>query len=192
MLRLFTIVLRCMLLLFAVGAAGAEISDSYVIGPGDKLQVFVWRNPELSVTVPVRPDGRISTPLVENMIAVGKSPSQLARDIEAVLSEYVRDPRVNVIVEEAVSTFSQVKVIGQVEKPQAVPYREGLKVLDVVLACGGLKEFAAPNRSRIVRVENGKKTEIRVRLHDLMNGGDLSQNHELRPGDVFIVPQSRF
>jgi polysaccharide export outer membrane protein len=169
-----------------------DVAADYVIGPGDQLQVYVWRNPELSVEVPVRPDGKISTPLVENMVAVGKSPSQLARDIETVLAEFVRDPQVNVIVNEAVSTYSQVKVVGEVRTPQAIPYREGLRVLDVVLASGGLSDFAAPNRARIVREEDGQRREIKVKLGSLMNNGDLSQNHELRPGDVFIVPQSRF
>jgi polysaccharide export outer membrane protein len=173
-------------------AAAPAVAADYVIGPGDTLQVFVWRNPELSVTVPVRPDGKISTPLVENMVAIGKSPSQLARDIEGVLSEFVRSPQVNVIVGNAVSTFSQVKVVGQVRSPQALPYREGLRVLDVVLATGGLTDFAAPQRARIVRVVNGKNTEIKVKLGNLMNKGDLSQNHELKPGDVFLVPQSAF
>lgn len=173
-------------------APGANVAADYVIGPGDTLQVFVWRNPELSVSVPVRPDGKISTPLVENMVAIGKSPSQLARDIEQVLSEFVRSPQVNVIVGNAVSTFSQVKVVGQVRSPQALPYREGLRVLDVVLATGGLTDFAAPQRARIVRVVNGKNTEIKVKLGNLMNKGDLSQNHELKPGDVFLVPQSAF
>jgi polysaccharide biosynthesis/export protein len=176
----------------ALPAGAAEVSADYVIGPGDQLQVYVWRNPELSTTVPVRPDGKISTPLVENMVAVGKSPSQLARDMEKVLGEFVREPKVNVIVNEAVSTFSQVKVVGEVKTPQALPYREGLRVLDVVLASGGLTDFAAPNRSRVLRDVGGKQTEIRVKLGNLMNDGDLSQNLELRPGDVFIVPQSRF
>jgi polysaccharide export outer membrane protein len=170
----------------------AEIATDYVIGPGDTIQVFVWRNPELSVTVPVRPDGKISTPLVENMVAIGKSPSQLARDIETVLSEFVRAPQVNVIVGNAVSTFSQVKVVGQVRAPQALPFREGLRVLDIVLATGGLTEFAAANRAKIVRQVDGRNTEIRVRLRNLMDRGDLRENHELRPGDVFIVPQSAF
>ena len=169
-----------------------DVASDYIIGPGDTVQIFVWRNPELSVSVPVRPDGKISTPLVENMVAIGKSPSQLARDIETVLSEFVRTPQVNVIVGNAVSTFSQVKVVGQVRTPQALPYREGLKVLDVVLATGGLTEFAAPNRAKIVRTVNGKQTEIRVKLSALMNKGDLKQNYELKPGDVFIVPQSMF
>lgn len=168
------------------------VNDDYVIGPGDTLQIFVWRNPELTVTVPVRPDGKISTPLVENMVAVGKSPSKLARDIEVVLSEFVREPQVNVILGAAVSTFSQVKVVGEVRTPQAMPFREGLRVLDVVLASGGLTEYAAPNRARIVRQVNGKNMETKVKLGDLLNDGDLRQNLELKPGDVLIVPQSMF
>jgi polysaccharide biosynthesis/export protein len=165
----------------------APVADDYIIGPGDSLQIFV-----LSVTIPVRPDGKISTPLVENMVAVGKSPSRLARDIEVVLAEFVRTPQVNVIVGEAESTFSQVKVVGQVRTPQALPYREGLRVLDVVLATGGLTDFAAPNRSRIVREVDGKTVETRVKLGNLLNDGDLSQNFELKAGDVLIVPQSLF
>ncbi|MEY2855422.1 MAG: hypothetical protein RL030_2554, partial [Pseudomonadota bacterium] len=149
----------------------APVAADYIIGPGDSLQIFVWRNPELSVTIPVRPDGKISTPLVENMVAVGKSPSKLARDIEVVLAEFVRTPQVNVIVGEAESTFSQVKVVGQVRTPQALPYREGLRVLDVVLATGGLTDFAAPNRSRIVRDVNGKTVETKVKLGNLLNDG---------------------
>lgn len=167
-------------------------ANDYIIGPGDTIQVFVWRNPELSVTVPVRPDGKISTPLVENMVAIGKSPSQLARDIEKVLAEFVRTPQVNIIVSNAISSFSQVKVVGQVKSPQALPYREGLKVLDVVLATGGLTDFAAGNRAKILRTVDGHPREIKVRLSDLMNHGDLRQNLDLKPGDVFIVPQSMF
>ncbi len=134
----------------------AEAAD-YIIGPGDTLEVFVWRNPELSVTVPVRPDGKISTPLVEDMVAVGKTPPQLARDMETVLSEYVRSPKVNIIVTTAASAFSLVKVVGQVQKPSALPYREGMRVLDAVLAVGGLTQFASGNRARIVRDENGHR-----------------------------------
>ena len=175
----------------AASQAG-RVTDDYVIGPGDTVQIFVWRNPELTVTVTVRPDGKITTPLVENMVAVGKSPSQLARDIEVVLSEFVREPQVNVILGAAVSTFSQVKIVGEVKNPQAMPFREGLQVLDIVLAAGGLTEFAAPNRARIVRLVNGKNVETRVKLGDLLNDGDLRQNIELKPGDVFIIPQSMF
>lgn len=165
-------------------------TEQYLIGPGDTLQVFVWRNPDLSVTVPVRPDGEISTPLVENMVAVGKTPSQLARDMETVLGEYVRAPKVNVIVTVAVSTLSQVKVVGQVKKPQALPYREGMRVLDVILAVDGLSEFAAGNRSRIVRSQGDTTRSIPVKLYDLLNKGDVSQNLPVRPGDVLVVPQS--
>jgi polysaccharide export outer membrane protein len=164
----------------------------YIIGPGDVLQVYVWRNPELTTSVPVRPDGKISTPLVENMVAVGKSPSELARDMERVLSEYVRAPQVNIIVTTSVSAFSQVRVVGNVLKPQALPYREGMTVLDAVLAVGGLGEFAAGNRSKIVRGEGSKQTEIKVRIADLVNKGDMKQNVPLKPGDVLVVPQSMF
>jgi polysaccharide export outer membrane protein len=168
------------------------LASDYLIGPGDTLQVFVWRNPELTATVPVRPDGKISTPLVEDMTAVGKTPTQLARDVEKVLAEYVKSPQVNVIVTIPASAFSQVKVIGQVVHPAALPYRDGMTVLDAVLAVGGLGNFAAGDRARLVRSENGKQTEIRIKLEKLVNSGDMSQNLALRPGDVLVVPESRF
>lgn len=173
-------------------ASTSAASSDYIIGPGDSLQVFVWRNPELSVTVPVRPDGKISTPLVEDMVAVGKTSPQLARDMEAVLGEYVRSPKVNIIVTTAASAFSQVKVVGQVVRPQELPYREGMTVLDAVLAVGGLGQFAAGNRAQITRVTNGKQTSIKVKLDNLINDGDTSQNIPLKPGDILFVPQSRF
>lgn len=179
-------------------AAGADapaesrVAENYVIGPGDTLQVFVWRNPELTTTIPVRPDGKISTPLVEDMTAVGKTPSQLARDIEGVLGEYVRSPQVNVIVTQPASVFSQIKVIGQVTRPQSIAYRDGLTVLDAVLAVGGLGPFAAGNRSKIVRTDNGKTKEIKVKIASLVNDGDMSQNLRLQPGDVIVIPESRF
>jgi polysaccharide export outer membrane protein len=173
-------------------ASPGTVPDNYIIGPGDMVQVFVWRNSELSVTIPVRPDGKISTPLVEDMVAVGKTPTVLARDLEAVLAEYIRSPKVNVIVSQPLSTFSQVKIIGQVLKPQALAYRQGLTVLDAVLAVGGLSQFAAGNRAKIVRATKGKPQEIRVKLADLVNGGDMRQNVELQPGDVLVVPQSMF
>ncbi|MFC4313327.1 XrtA/PEP-CTERM system exopolysaccharide export protein [Steroidobacter flavus] len=172
--------------------ATSSVAPDYRIGPGDTLQIFVWRNPELTQTVPVRPDGKISTPLVEDMIAVGKTPSQLARDIEVVLAEYIRSPQVNVIVTNPVSAFSQVKVIGQVTTPQSLPYREGMRVLDAILAAGGLTEFAAGNRGKIVRKVDGKDTELRVKVDDLVNKGAMNQNLELKPGDVIVVPQSFF
>jgi polysaccharide biosynthesis/export protein len=177
----------------AAAAGELKAPDSnYIIGPGDSLEVFVWRNPELSVTVPVRPDGKISTPLVEDMVAVGKTPPQLARDMEKVLAEYVRAPKVNIIVTTAASAFSLVKVVGQVQKPSALPYREGMRVLDAILAVGGLTQFASGNRARIVRMENGKETVIHVKVADLVNNGDVKWNEPLKPGDVLVVPQSMF
>jgi polysaccharide biosynthesis/export protein len=172
--------------------AESKVGADYVIGPGDTLQVFVWRNPELTTTVPVRPDGKVSTPLVEDMVAVGKTPSQLARDIERVLAEYVRSPQINVIVTQPASAFSQIKVIGQVVRPQSLAYRDGLTVLDAVLAAGGLAPFAAGNRAKVVRTEDGKQQEIKVKLSNLVNNGDMRQNLTLRPGDVIVIPESRF
>lgn len=172
--------------------ADAGVPADYRIGPGDTLKVYVFQNEELSATVPVRPDGKISTPLVEDMVAVGKSPSQLARDIEKSLAEYVKSPKVNVVVMVAASVFSQVKVIGQVKTPQALPYRDGMTVLDAVLAVGGLGQFAAGNRAHIVRTENGKQVEIKVKLDSLVNSGDMKQNLPLKPGDVLVVPETRF
>lgn len=172
--------------------ANSNVAPDYRIGPGDTLQIFVWRNPELTQSVPVRPDGKISTPLVEDMVAVGKTPSQLARDVERVLSEFIRSPQVNVIVTNPLSAFSQVKVIGQVTHPQSLPYREGMRVLDAILAAGGLTEFAAGNRGKIVRKVDGKDTELRVKVEDLVNRGDMKHNLELKPGDVVVVPQSFF
>jgi len=170
---------------------GAD-AERYIVGPGDVIQVFVWRNAELTTTVPVRPDGKVSTPLVEDMVAVGKTPTQLARDIEKVLGEYIRSPQVSVIVTQPASLFSQVKVVGQVKTPKPLAYRQGMTVLDAILEVGGLSEFAAGNRAKIVRAVGGKQTEIRVRADDLVNKGDMSQNLEVRPGDVIVVPESRW
>jgi len=142
--------------------------------------------------VPVRPDGKISTPLVEDMVAVGKNPSTLARDVEKVLGEYVRSPQVNVIVTQPASVFSQVKIIGQVARPQALAYREGMTVLDAVLAVGGLSQFAAGNRARIMRTTDGRQQEIKIKLAALVNDGDMKQNVALKPGDVLVVPETRF
>jgi polysaccharide export outer membrane protein len=168
-----------------------SVGANYVVGPGDTLQVFVWRNPELSTSIPVRPDGKITTPLVQDMVAVGKTPSQLARDIEVVLQEYIRSPQVNVIVTNPVSAFSQIKVVGQVRTPQSMAYREGMTVLDAVLASGGLADFAAGNRAKIVREVDGKQTEIKLKLADLVNKGAMKHNLKLLPGDVLVVPESR-
>jgi polysaccharide export outer membrane protein len=176
------------------GAAASPIAAAaaYVIGPGDTLQIFVWRNPELSATVPVRPDGKISTPLVEDMVAVGKTPSQLARDVEKVLAEYVKSPQVNVIVTQPLSAFSQVKVIGQVVKPQSLPYHEGMTVLDALLTVGGLGPYAAGNRAKVVRTEGGRQIQIDINLGKIIDKGDMTQNLKLQPGDVIVVPETRF
>jgi polysaccharide biosynthesis/export protein len=176
----------------AVAAAGSE-SAEYLIGPGDSLQVFVWGQPDLSVTVPVRPDGRVSTPLIEDIEAVGKTPTQLGREMEQVLSEYIRTPEVNVIVQEFVGTFgSQIRVLGQVTRPGAVPYRDKMTLLDVIIEVGGLTKFAAGNRSRLVRTIDGRSEETRVRLEDLVNRGRVEKNVEMRPGDIVIVPEAVF
>jgi polysaccharide export outer membrane protein len=167
-------------------------ASQYIIGPGDTVQVFVWRNSDLSETVPVRPDGRISTPLVQNMVAVGKTPAQLAHDMEQVLGQYIRSPQVNIIVTQPVGEFSQIKVIGQVMHPEAVPYHEGMTVLDVVLHAGGLTQYAAGNRAKLVRTTAGKSQQLPVQLNRLMQKGDLSQNLPVKPGDVLVVPESRF
>ena len=176
----------------AEAPAKSAVTPDYVIGPGDTLEVFVWRNPDLSVTVPVRPDGKISTPLVEDMVAVGKTPSRLARDVETALGVYVKSPQVNIIVTIPASAFSQVKVIGQVLHPQAVPYRQGMTVIDAVLAVGGLTQFAAGNRARVVRNVNGKPQEFKIKLAAILNNGDMSQNMALQPGDVVVVPETLF
>jgi polysaccharide biosynthesis/export protein len=170
----------------------AVVSPDYRIGPGDTLHVFVFENDQLSVTIPVRPDGKISTPLVEDMVAVGKTPSQLARDVETALSKYVKSPKVNVVVVTALSVYSEVKVIGQVKEPQALPFHEGMTVLDALLSCKGLSQFAAGNRARVVRKVNGRDQELKVKLDSLVNSGDLSQNIVLQPGDVLVVPETRF
>jgi polysaccharide export outer membrane protein len=174
-------------------SAAVCASAEYRIGPGDEIQIYVWNHPELSVTVPVRPDGMVSSPLVENIQAAGKTPSQLARDIEKVLSEFVRNPTVNVIVTRAEGALSdQIRVVGQAAQPQAIPYRAGMTLLDALIQVGGLGEFAAGNRARLVRRQGAETIEIKLRLKDLMNDGDMKQNMPLQPGDVIIIPETRF
>lgn len=175
-----------------VAPAVSAVSADYLIGPGDTLQIFVWQNPELSVTVPVRPDGRISMPLVDDTVAVGKTPLQLSSDLETALAVYIRSPKVSVIVSNAVGSLSQVQVIGQVTRPSGVPYHAGLRILDALLAVGGLTEFAAPNRAILIRSKDGKETKTKVRIGDLLDSGDLEQNLLLEPGDVIVIPQTWF
>ena len=171
----------------------SSLEGSYRIGPGDSLNIFVWRNPEFSVVVQVRPDGMISTPLVEDMLAVGKTPTKLARDIEGVLETYIKSPSVNVMVTNFQGTpEDMIRVVGQAQNPQAVPFRDGITVLDVMIAVGGLGEFAAGNRAKLVRKINGTNVEYRLLLSDLLNKGDIEQNILLQPGDILIIPEAYF
>jgi polysaccharide export outer membrane protein len=176
-------------------AMSSRAPDAYVIGAGDQLSVFVYHNPDLSeASVAVRPDGKISTPLVEDMVAAGKTPTQLARELERRLSKYVQDPNVTVIVRGFVGPADrQVRVIGEATDPVAIPYREHLTLLDVMIATHGLTKYAAGNRAVIARLgADGTQQSIKVRLSDLIKDGDISQNMEMKPGDTLIVPQSWF
>jgi len=171
----------------------SKVSAPYLIGPGDELKVDVWRSPELSVTLPVRPDGKISTPLVEDIQASGKTTAQLAREIEKRLAKYVQQPVVTVIVTNFVGEYSQqVRVIGEAVKPQALPYRQNMTLLDVIIAVGGITDFADGNKASIQRTLGGKTEQFGVRLTDLARKGDLSANVPMRPGDILIIPQSMF
>ena len=169
-----------------------QVDQVYRIGALDQLGIVVWRNPDLSSTITVRPDGRISLPLVENLQAAGRHPQELSRDIEAALSKYIRDPVVTVIVNnfQGVAT-EQIRIVGEAARPQSVPYRQNMTLLDVMIQVGGLTEFADGNGAVLVRgAEQGK--QYSVRLKDLIKRGDISANVEIRPGDVLIIPQSRF
>ncbi len=176
----------------AAAGIGAT-AKNYVIGPGDVLDIFVWQNPDLSQkSVPVRPDGRISTPLIANIVAAGKTPVELAQDMDKALGAYIRSPRVTVIVSRAVGVLSQIQVIGQVTRPESIAYHEGMTVLDAVLAAGGLTPYAAGNRAKLERKVDGRVETLHLKLSNLINKGDLSQNLALQPGDVLVVPESLF
>lgn len=169
--------------------------EEYVIGPLDELTIFVWRNPELGAKVQVRPDGRITTPLITDMPAVGKTPSMLAQDIRLQLSQYIEDPLVSVILNNFAGTFSQqVRVVGATEKPASIPFRANMTLLDAMIAVGGLSEFAAGNRARLIRFdkESGTQREFALRLGDLLKKGESRANVMLNPGDVIIIPESMF
>ena len=169
--------------------------EEYVIGPLDELTVFVWRNPELGANVQVRPDGRITTPLITDMPAVGKTPSMLAEDIKLQLSQYIQEPLVSVIVNKFAGTFSQqVRIVGATEKPASIPYRANMTLLDAMIAVGGLSEYAAGNRARLIRFdkEAGRQREFSLRLGDLLRKGESRANVMLMPGDVIIIPESTF
>lgn len=169
--------------------------EEYVIGPLDQLTIFVWRNPELGSKVQVRPDGRITTPLISDLPAVGRTPAQLSEDIRAQLSKYIKDPLVSVIVENFSGTYSQqVRIVGATEKPASLPYRANMTLLDAMIAVGGLNEYAAGNKARLVRFDRktGKQVEYNLKIARLLKKGDASANVKLEPGDVIIIPESMF
>jgi polysaccharide export outer membrane protein len=197
---------KCMALLLAGALAGgcaqrrplespamALPAGDYIIGAGDVININVWRNPEVSVSVPVRPDGKITTPLVEDLQAAGKTSTDLARDIEKSLEKYIQQPVVTVIVTSFVGPYSQqIRVIGQAAKPQALPYRQGMSLMDVLIAVGGITDFAAGNKANIIRNVNGQQQKVAVRLQDLLRDGDISANVAVMPGDVLVIPESWF
>lgn len=199
----------CIVLLAAVVLAGCSdigtlptaapvkdeesLKSEYRIGSDDNLSIFVWRNPELSTSVPVRPDGRITVPLIEDLPATGKTPTQLARDIEKALAVYIQDPIVTVIVTGFVGPFEdRVRIVGEATRPQALPYRSTMTLLDVMIAVGGITDFAAGNRAVLSRVEEGTAKSYRLLLDDLLREGDMSANVKIQPGDVIVVPEAWF
>lgn len=169
--------------------------EDYVIGPLDTLKIFVWRNPELSADVQVRPDGRITTPLIADMPATGKTPAMLAADMKLALSEYIQNPQVSVIVANFSGTFSQqIRIVGASEKPAALPYRANMTALDAMIAVGGLNQYAAGNKAKLVRYDRstGRQVEYALKLNDLLRRGESKANVRLEPGDVIIIPESMF
>lgn len=173
-----------------------EISDSdytYLIGPGDNLNIFVWRNPDISSSVVVRPDGKVSTPLVDDLQASGRTPTELAREVENVLSEYIRDPLVTISVSGFVGEYyEQIRVLGEAAEPRSIPYRRSMTLLDVMIDVGGLTDFADGNGATLVRTTGDEQTEFRVRLEDLVRDGDITANRAVQPGDIIIIPESFF
>lgn len=198
-LRAALVCVGALLVLAGCAAGGGKMqtppptgeSAEYRIGPGDQLQIYVWNSPELSITIPVRPDGRITTPLVADIMAAGRTPSQLATDMEEKLAEFIRQPKVNIIVLNFQGA-DQVKVVGQARNPRSIPFRAGMRLLDVMLEVGGLNDFAAGNRARVVRRSGNGTVEIPVRIKDLLNDGAMAANIEIMAGDVVIIPESRF
>jgi polysaccharide export outer membrane protein len=171
----------------------ARFSTKYKIGPGDSVNIFVWRNPDVSMSVSVRPDGYISAPLMEDVPAAGKTPTELAREVELVLSTYLRDPMVTVIVNGFVGIYTeQIRIIGEAESPQAMLYNDGMTMLDVMIQVGGLTDFAAGNNTTLIRWEEGVQKEYRVRLDDLIKDGDITANVDIKPGDILIIPEAWF
>jgi polysaccharide biosynthesis/export protein len=202
--------LRAAALLFALGAAACQspttdttpaqaaasspqVAPDYVIGPGDSLSIFVFRAPELSIEVPVRPDGRISMPLVADIEVSGRTPVQLARQIEDRLKEFVREPNVTVIVRSFVGPTNRlVRIVGEAAQPRSIPFREGMTVLDALIEAGGLTRYASGNNARLIRRESDPQQIIPLRLNDLLRTGDVSQDMPLRPGDTLVIPQGWF
>ena len=171
----------------------AQYATRYRIAPGDTVQIFVWRNPEVSTSVPVRPDGLLSAPLLEELPAAGKTPAELARDVEKELATYLRDPLVTVIVNGFVGTYrEQIRVLGEASEPQSLLYRDSMTLLDLMIAVGGLTTFADGNNATLIRIEDGKQSQYRVRIDDLIRDGDISANVDMRPGDVVIIPEAWF
>ncbi|MBS0293720.1 MAG: polysaccharide export protein [Proteobacteria bacterium] len=176
----------------AAPANASAPNYNYIVGPGDTLSIIVWRNPELSLSVPVRPDGQVSTPLIDGLVAQGKTSTQIARDVEKELGKYVRDPVVTVIVTSFVGPYSeQIRVVGEAAKPQFLAYKQKMTVLDVLIAAGGLTDFADGNRATLVRTADGNK-RYNVRLDDLIKRGDIGANVDVLPGDILIIPQGWF
>ena len=168
-------------------------SHDYLIGPGDNVNIIVWHNPEVSMSVPVRPDGKITTPLVEDLPAMGKTSTHLARDVEKALATFIQDPVVTVIVTGFIGPYSeQIRVIGEAGKPQALHYNKGMSLMDVMIAVGGITNFAAGNKASIIRNIDGKAQHIAIRLDDLIKNGDISANIPVRPGDILVIPESFF
>lgn len=171
----------------------AEYSTRYRIAPGDSVEIFVWRNPDVSTSVAVRPDGLLTAPLLEDVPAANKTPTELARALEKELSTYLRDPLVTVIVNGFVGTYrDQIRVVGEAAEPQALLYRDSMTMLDVIIAVGGLTEFADGNNTTLVRLVDGKMTEYRVRVDDLVRNGEITANVDMRPGDILIIPEAWF
>lgn len=204
-LKIVTLLGAVLLLVGVVGCARQRLpelpeatyqmryANKYKVGPGDSVEIFVWRYPEVSTTVPVRPDGYITAPLLEDVPAAGKTPTELARDLEESLSVFLRDPLVTVIVQGFVGVFpEQIRVLGEATTPVALQYRDGMTLLDLMIAVGGVTEFAAGNRAVLVRFEDGEQRQYRVRLRDLIEDADLSANVDLLPGDILLIPESWF
>jgi polysaccharide export outer membrane protein len=174
-------------------AQTGNVDWNYLIGPGDSVQVFVWRNPEVSGSFPVRPDGKMTMNLIEDLQSSGKTPTQLARDIEKALAKYIQEPIATVIVAGGIGPFDQqIRVVGEAAKPQALNYREKMSLIDLMISVGGLTDFAAGNKAYILRTVDGKQERLGVRLEDLLKGGDIAANVDMRPGDVLVVPESLF